>query len=77
MSNFKGAYLRVQTPVTTDGNVLKYVNGAPVYKESHLSIKAKRIMESRNKRLPDHLKHIIEEVDNDAPAPVRRARKTN
>lgn len=64
MSNFKGPYLRVQTPVTIDGKIPKIVNGTPVYKESHLALGAKKIMEKRNKRLPEHLRHIIEVVDD-------------
>lgn len=63
MSNFKGDYLRVSTPVTTNGMVPKMVNGNVVYKESHLPVTALKHINKRNDKLPGHLKMKIERVE--------------
>lgn len=63
MSNFKGDYLRVLTPITTNGTVPAIgLDGRPMYKESHLDLRAQKHLEKKNKRLPVHLRHIIERV---------------
>lgn len=56
---FKGDYLRVLTPETIDGVVPKTVNGRVVYKESHLPVTARKFIEKKNLKRPDHLKHQI------------------
>lgn len=61
-------YLRVKTPQTTDGQTLKIENERVVYKITELPMSAKKHLEIENTTLPNHLKHILEEVDeNKAP----------
>lgn len=67
MSNFKGEYLRILTPRTTDGVNLKYINGQPVFKESHAPLSALKSFQRENVGLKDHLKHIIEHVGSAEP----------
>lgn len=62
MSYFKGEYLRVKSPVTTNGITPKMVNGQMVYKEDHLPVTARKILEKKNLKLPEHLRKIIEHV---------------
>lgn len=59
-------FLRVKTPVTTDGTNTKIVDGRAVYKETHLPISAKKHLLLENANLPNHLHHIIEVVDTNA-----------
>lgn len=61
---FTGNYLRVLTPRTTDGNTPLLIDGQQQYKETALPFTAKKKLESRNRQLPNHLRHIIEEVHN-------------
>lgn len=69
MSNFKGAYLRVLTPITNDGtNPLYDEDRQPRYKESHLPLSARKHLERNNNRRPNQIKHIIEEVGEVKPA---------
>lgn len=63
MSHFKGNYLRVLSPVTSDGQIPVMQNGQAKYKESHMAYGAAKYLESINKKLPAHLKHIVEKVD--------------
>jgi hypothetical protein len=68
MSNFKGQYLRILTPQTTDGINLKYdQDNEVVLKETHLPMTARKSIEKRNAIRPKHLQHIIEEVGEPAP----------
>lgn len=61
MSNFKGAYLRVLTPRTTDGSTIKYDEfGRIEYKESHFELSARASLEKENMIRPAHLRHLIE-----------------
>ena len=59
----KGGYLKVLTPVTSDGTSLVMTEDGPdgkkIYKESQLNLNAKKIMEAKNAKLPPHLRHII------------------
>lgn len=66
---FTGNYLRVLTPRTTDGNTPLLVGGVQQYKETALPFSAKKKLESRNRQLPGHLRHIIEEVTNHVQQP--------
>lgn len=63
MSLFKGSYLRVLSPKTTDGRTPMLDNeGRIVYAETPLPVTAKRDLELQNKDLPDILKKKIELV---------------
>lgn len=62
MSNFQGDYLRILTPQTVNGIVPEMKNGQQVYKESHAELGARKEFEKENLKLPDHLKHILEDV---------------
>lgn len=63
MSNFKGDYLRVLTPLTTNGSNIRHnADGQVMYKESHLPITAQKQLEKKNKKRPVHLRHKIELV---------------
>ena len=63
MSHFKGPYLRVLTPRTTDGKSLKYDENLQVmYKESHFELSARASLEKENLVRPVQLRHIIEDV---------------
>jgi len=63
MSHFKGPYLRVLTPRTTDGKSLKYDSNLQViYKESHFELSARTALEKENLVRPIQLRHIIETV---------------
>jgi hypothetical protein len=61
MSHFKGPYLRVLTPRTTDGMNIKYDENLQVmYKESHFELSARASLEKENLTRPNQLRHIIE-----------------
>lgn len=80
----KGPYLRILTPQTTNGvNPIMGADGKIKYRESHMHISAQKRMEKKNGHLPQHLKHIIEVVNDDQappqlpikpPAPAAQAR---
>jgi hypothetical protein len=60
----QGSYLRVLTPRVTNGTNLQILpNGTIDYKEAHLPISAKRKMEEYNRKLPSHLKKVLEVVE--------------
>lgn len=68
MSNFKGEYLRIFTPRTTDGINLKMDNQRrPIFKETHAPLSALKNFQRENVGLKDHLKHIIEHVGSSEP----------
>lgn len=63
MSFFKGDYLRVMSPVTTNGMVNQFgPDGRPLYKEDHLPVTARKALEKRNLKLPENLRKKIELV---------------
>lgn len=68
MSYFKGKYLRVTTPVTTNGILPLIVNGVPQYEETHLPLTAQKELEKKNQHLirtnNAHLVAKIEVVGN-------------
>lgn len=73
---FNGPYLRVLSPVTTNGVNLKIgEDDKVVYKEAHLPLSAKRELEKQNAKLADHLKKKIEVVGNNAFMEESIARK--
>lgn len=64
---FKGTYLRVLSPRTSNGvNLLVGSDDRVIYKESLLPLSSKRFIEQQNTKLPDHLKKKIEVVHSDA-----------
>jgi len=68
--------LLVKTPQTTDGNTLLYdEDNKAVFKENIMGIGAKKHLESQNNKLPKHLKHIITEISDEAPAKKAPAKK--
>lgn len=73
-------YLRVLTPQTTDGNSpMLDSDDKIVYKESHLDVRALKIMQEKNVHLPQHLRHKLEIVTDEppveeAPAPRRSSK---
>lgn len=63
MSLFKGDYLRVLSPVTSDGMVpVMDHDGKVKYREDHLPVTAKKMLEKKNLKLPQHLRKKIELV---------------
>lgn len=67
MSYFKGRYLRVTTPVTTNGTTIMLDStGKAVTEETHLPITALKELEKKNRHLErtgsGHLKMKIEVV---------------
>lgn len=70
-------YLRVLTPQTTDGTNLRYdeSNERAIKKETHLPLTARKFLEAENEQLPDQLKHKIEVVDGEEPAPIKQRGK--
>ena len=71
---FQGAYLRVQTPKTTNGQIPLIVDGQQVFNETFLPLSAKRQLEKKNQRLIrtgfKHLAAIIEVVGETPVAPA-------
>ena len=65
---FRGSYLRVLTPRTSDGITPLLVNGSLVYKEDFLALSAKKYMEEQNSHLPDILKKKIEVIGSQESA---------
>lgn len=66
MSLFKGNYLRVLTPCTTNGtSPMLDKKGQLVYKETLLPVSAKRDLEEQNKILPEILRKKIELISGD------------
>lgn len=75
MSLFKGKYLRVLTPITSDGSSPKLnADGRIDVKETLLPVSAKRDLDLKNKYLPDLLKMKIDIVDDDAEQPAKEAK---
>ena len=61
---FKGDYLRVLTPVTSDGVSLVTVNDRIKYREDHLPLSAQKMLEKKNEKLPTSLRKKIEVVSD-------------
>lgn len=62
---FTGNYLRVSSPVTTNGTNPKIgEDGRVEYKETLLPLTARKALESQNKKLPEHLRKKIEVVES-------------
>lgn len=77
---FKGNYLRVSTPRTTDGVTPLMENDRLVYKEDFLPLSALKDLNEQNLKLPEILKKKIEVVKNDeqgTPVPVVNTKSAN
>lgn len=62
---FTGNYLRVLSPVTSNGTNPKIGDDGRVqYKEALLPLTAKKALESQNNKLPEHLRKKIEVVNS-------------
>lgn len=75
MSLFKGSYLRVLSPRTTDGQTPQMQDDRLVYKEDHLPLTAKPHLEKQNAVLPAILRKKIEVVNPEDAAPVKNSKK--
>lgn len=68
---FTGPYLRVITPLTTNGIIPLMVNGVQQTREDFLPLTARKQLESKNRRLEKngygYLKAEIEEVGGSQP----------
>ncbi len=65
-------YLEVKVPVTTNGVLLAYdSNQQPIYKTKTLPFTAKKRLEQKNTRLPEHLRLKITVKTNQPPLPVQ------
>lgn len=74
MTFMQGTYLRILTPETINGVYPKMgLDGRQSFKETHLPLSARTVMERLNRKLPDALKKRIEVVDG---APVSNGYKT-
>ena len=68
-SLFKGDYLRVLSPRTSDGaNPIMDENDKRMWKETFMPVSARSHLELQNKYLPDILKKKIELVSSGASA---------
>jgi hypothetical protein len=77
MSLFKGKYLRVSTPCTTDGASPKLdEEGKLEMKETFLPVSAKKDLELQNKILPEILRKKIEIVTDDEPVTSKDVKNT-
>lgn len=75
MSNFKGSYLRVLTPLTSDGVSPVVQNDRIQYREDHLPLSAKKMLEKKNEKLPSGLRKKIEVVSQDVrPAAIKASK---
>ena len=60
---FKGSYLRVSSPITSNGTNIKLdETGRAMYRETFLPLSARKELENQNKKLPEHLRKKIEVV---------------
>jgi hypothetical protein len=63
---FKGKYLRVTTPITTNGTLPLTINGQQQFEETFLPLTAQKELEKKNRHLERtgsaHLKMKIEVV---------------
>lgn len=61
-------YLEVKVPQTTNGTLLAYdSNQQPIFKTKYLPLSAKKRLEQRNTRLPEHLRLKIAVKTNHPP----------
>lgn len=72
---FKGDYLRVQTPITSDGVLPVVENERIKYREDHLPLTAKKMLEQKNQRLPAGLRKRIEVVSSTVKPVIKTSPK--
>lgn len=73
MSLFKGDYLRVLSPITTNGMIPKMgSDGRVLMREDHLPVTARKKLEQKNLKLPEHLRKKIELVPAYRPENEKR-----
>lgn len=72
---FKGDYLRVQTPITSDGVSPVVENDRIKYREDHLPLSARKMLESKNAKLPSGLRKKIEIVSNNVRPVIKTSPK--
>lgn len=73
---FKGDYLRVLTPKTSDGvSPLVDGEGRIQYREDHLPLSAKKMLDKKNEKLTPVLRKKIEVVSNTVSRPVKTSPK--
>jgi hypothetical protein len=71
MTFFTEDHLRVQKPITSNGiNPVVGSDGKIAYKTVFLPITAKKFLEKKNAKLPEHLRTKIEVVPGCRPAPA-------
>jgi hypothetical protein len=71
---FMANQILIRTPITVDGRNLAYnSNKEPMYSESYVEARAKNDFVSMNTKLPAHLRHIIVETPEAAPAKKAKA----
>lgn len=60
---FKGPYLRVTTPKTTNGVIPLIENGTPQYEETFLPLTAKKHLERKNIRVAKLFPHLVAKIE--------------
>lgn len=78
---FTGPYLRVTTPITSNGMIPKFdSNGQKEVREDFLPLSARKQLESKNRRLAKngfgHLVAELEVVGGSTPTPQKRKTKS-
>jgi hypothetical protein len=63
MSYFKGRYLRVTTPITTNGISPLLVNGVVQTEETFLPLSARKELEKKNRRLMKSAPHLVMKIE--------------
>lgn len=78
MAYFPGPHLKITTPQTFDGmNLAHDSSGNVITKVTFLPLSAKKAFEKKNLKLPQHLRHKIEEMGGYQPAPAKKVTKSN
>lgn len=68
MSSFlQQQHIVVSTVLTTDGISPVVIDDVIQYKETHLPLTAKKMLDKKNEKLPDSLKMKIKIVEGEAP----------
>jgi hypothetical protein len=75
VGNHQGDYLRVLTPITSDGISPVVENDRIKYREDHLPLTAKKMLEAKNEKLPTGLRKKIEVVSATAKPVIKQSPK--
>lgn len=65
------AHLLVKKPITSNGVNPVMEGGKIIYRESIVQLTARKDLEKINSKLPDHLKMIIEVVEDEPKAKIK------